>query len=98
MKVISLKNIEEFYSPNQQELVLHTGQIITPSAKDWLSTKGVKVVYTTNSVSDSSQVSNKSCDKEQLIRKISHLVISQYGITDSTILSTIVSKVIKYII
>ena len=103
MKVISLKNIENVYTEGQKTLELCPKQIITPSAKDFLKSKGVVLVYAgegtqqqgTNSSSVSLNTNNLS--EKEVVSRISSLLVNKHGITNSEKVTQIAPKVIKQI-
>lgn len=106
MKVISLKNIDDFYSTDQTELILESGQVITPSAKDYLKSKGIKLVYSrdskkaSNDHKDYSSTNTTSTNKhseKDIIKHTVNLLVTEYKMEDSNLISKIVLDVIKKI-
>lgn len=105
MKVISLKNIDDFYSAGQIQLLLEPSQVITPSAKDYLKSKGVKLVYSRDGKKESNDkksfsslnTSDSENSKKDVVERIVNLLVSEYGIKDSSLISKIVLDVMKEI-
>lgn len=106
MKVISLKNIENIYTEGQKILELCPKQIITPSAKDFLKTKGVAIVYsgegtkqqgTNNSSVSLNNTNNNNLSEKEIVSRISSLLVNKHGITNSEKVTKIAPKVIKQI-
>lgn len=105
MNLISLKNINNYYTEGQNTLTLSLGQIITPSAKDFLKNKGVKLVYN-NSKQEVLKKNDKNIAKvsssnnlveKELVERITYLLVNRYGICDVTLLNQLVLRIISEI-
>lgn len=96
MKLISLKNVQDMCAPGMTEIIISADQIITPSAKDFLKNKDIAIVYSKNKQKHDSTKKHFIPDQE-LIHKVTNILVNNYKITDKNELSKLVLQIIQNI-
>ncbi|MGL5721244.1 MAG: hypothetical protein ACRCY4_02430 [Brevinema sp.] len=92
-KLISLKNVQELCANGSTEICIDSSLILTPSAQDYLKTKGITVRSSASNVPSKESASSK----EELIKRISEILIQQHGLRDQELISKIIMATLQRI-
>lgn len=86
-KLITSKNLDEYISEGQKELIMDGNMIISPGAKDLLDDKKISIIYGKN-------ISNEDIGRKDLVGdRIKKILKEEYNIEDSEDMKKLVNKI-----
>lgn len=86
-KLITSKNLDEYISEGQKELIMDGNIIISPGAKDLLDDKKITIIY-------GKSISNEDIEKKDLVGdRIRKILKEEYNIEDGEDIKKLVNKI-----
>jgi len=75
-KLVSSENIGEFIAAEAKEIHVDTTMILTSSAKDYLRSKGVKVIYGSKTATAGKPVVSRACSQKDNLKMVVTRIVS----------------------
>jgi hypothetical protein len=98
-KLVSSDNIGEFLAADAKEIHVDTTMILTSSAKDYLRSKGVKVIYGSKTAATSRPVLSRACSKKDSLKTVVTRIVSilrnDLQVRDSAKVERVTQKVLS---
>lgn len=86
-KLITSKNLDEYISEGQKELIMDGNMIISPGVKDLLDDKKITIIYRKS-------ISNEDIEKKDLVGdRIRKILKEEYNIEDGEDIKKLVNKI-----
>jgi ethanolamine utilization cobalamin adenosyltransferase len=94
-KVLSLKDLKQAVFDGKKELIISSGTILTPSAKDYILTGALKLVNQTKCSTESQHTNSVSI--EQIKKIINSVSIEKNMILSDEKLQMVINEVYQYV-
>ena len=95
--VYNTQNIYELINCNSDTIYVGSNVIFTPSAMDIIRSKRIKIVYSDDNCSCSSNKVSNNNDTTEIVKQTIKILVNKCNITDEKIIKNVITEVLKRI-